>query len=254
MYKSKGMRRRSGQKAKVMKKKKVATVSAVKKMLKQSSEYKLCHQVSRFTVKNYVTGATTSLSAGSSSAIMSHFPDQGDASFQRDGKQIKNVISQFKIKLRFYYNVLKTTDPVYNDQIPYHCWRVIVWCLKDKVPASIAVSDFFNYNTNTNLGTIDMASINRAKVTVLYDKVHTAVHTWVNTVFPLESVSSPMCKTKYITVKRRWKSLNFENNTTDVPNKVTADTVVTVLPVGIRASNTETIGEVIWRTTTYYTE
>lgn len=242
-------------------KRKIATVSAVKKMIMNNSEIKHVTGSGEGDVNQFAPRADTTLPS-SRIQPMSIWPGQGDNSYQRDGKIIKNVTQAFRIKFIFYITQQKATQTA-GDLIPYHTWRVILWTAKQDVVVGSNCAEFFRMNSNSTNG-IDLVSINKTKITVIKDKVYNIpnIHYHPGST-PLNSVqlSKPVCAVRYLTAKRRWKQINFPTNNSNEPSKSSNYTFMSILPYGVNTNfvapdtiETNKVGFWNLRTITYFTD
>jgi len=207
-----------------------------------------------FEIQNYPKEAFSRVKAGYMTNI-TNFPSQGDTSFQRDGKMIKNVNQVFKIKLKFMMNFLDTTLST-SSQIPFHTWRVIVWTSNKAVNPAANYDDFFKGNSDAI--DLDIAGLNRTNIVVIKDKVFNVSNpNYLPGTAPQAAgaMPDPLCAVRYMTVKRRWKQITFPTEGSATPAKVNANTYLTILANRVSAHSASLgIGRASIRTVTYYTD
>lgn len=225
----------------------------IKKVVNEFIETKVLCNSYQMDVKSYITEASTQLKnpvTPTNVQIMASWPIQGDGADQRDGKLIKDVILHAKIKLIFYA-WQDVATPAATDQIMHTCIRMIVFTTTELITHGTAIQDFFRIQSGFN--DIDLIPVNRAKITVLKDKVYKYTNPTYNSaqVPPVRNTMFCDQAVRYITFKRRWKSLSFPADNANQPSRTTARTYIAILPVSLTGT-AATVADFRMMTKLYY--
>jgi len=210
--------------------------SSIKKMIstaiQKNNEYSVFYQNNGYIyVKYNVTSPGTTTLKASHWSQMQAWPAQALTQAGRSGNVIKNVNANWRIQLKFYNWVNKTT-PTGSDVIHWMLVRIIVFTSDVPAAPNTPIVDFWKIADDAT--ELENNRVNRSKFTVLYDKVHQFKNQiWKYSESPppkaVDTVPTGGCK--FIKIRRRWNQITFPKDGSNEPQDYKKITYLAVIPI-----------------------
>lgn len=216
----------------------------IAKMINKSVEYKLKSVfAATLDILPIVPAASQNLPVLNYITLSHSWPSQGSGQETRIGNTMKKVTTYFTMEFRLYLNNGATAA----SQIAQTAYRIIIFTTHETLDTGSAIPQFFQFNTNGTGITPMINPTNKAKIVVLYDKVH---NTPVNPNLGIAYATTGINQRRIMRYSRKFKDITFAVNSDTSPQKPTAYTYLAVFSDGIYSTSVK-VGDLHW-TTRYY--